>query len=282
MDINEKLSGDEAKKRWLPLFPWPKPDGHKYTRGHAVVIGGPLETGGAAKLSGTSALKTAAGLVTILAPDREDMKTYISSCNVNALMWGTYDKLPDYLKPSDHITSIIVGPGFGKGEKQEHMLDEIVASGKPVVMDADALDKPRFNPHAIITPHEGEFARMFPKLTGTREDKALAAAKETGSVVLLKGSKTIVAAPDGRIFENEPASPSLATAGSGDTLSGIIGGLLAAGMPSYEAAIAGVYIHSRAGELAGLGSVADNFGEKIPEVLRELSPVQEQQRWTER
>jgi hydroxyethylthiazole kinase-like uncharacterized protein yjeF len=281
MDSIEKLTSDNAKELWLPQFPWPKPDGHKYTRGHALVIGGPLETCGAAKLSGTSALKTAAGLVTILAPDEEAMKTYVSSSNLNALMWGTHDKLSGYLA-DERVSAIIVGPGLGKGEKQERMLDAIVASGKSVVMDADALDKPRVNPHAIITPHEGEFARLFPDMTGTREEKALKAAQITGSVVLLKGPQTIVAAPDGRIFENDPASSYLGTAGSGDTLSGIIGGLLAAGMPSYEAAIAGVYMHSRAGELAGEGLVADNLVEQIPTILRELSPDQKQRSWTAR
>ena len=282
MENIEKTNGIDATRLWLPQFPWPKPDGHKYTRGHALVIGGPLQTSGAAKLSGASALKTAAGLVTLLTPDDEAMKVYISSCNLDALMFNTYDALPGFLADSK-VKSIIVGPGLGKGDKQTAMLDAIVASGKSVVMDADALDKPRFNPHAIITPHEGEFARLFPDMEGTRDEKAKKAAEITGSVVLLKGRQTIIAAPDGRVFVNEPASPWLATAGSGDTLSGIIGGLLAAGMPAFEAAIAGVWMHSRAGELAGPGLVADDLVRQIPKILLELSPNKGQQKpWVER
>lgn len=275
MEITEKLTSDEAMGLWLPKFPFPKPEGHKYTRGHAVVIGGPLQTSGAAKLSGTCALKTAAGLVTLLTPDEEAMKTYVASSGVNALMYATYDDLPKYL--ADPRTScIIVGPGFGKGEKQERMLDAINASGKPVLMDADALDKPRANPHAVITPHEGEFARMFPTLTGSREEKAVKAAEITGSVVLLKGSETVIATPGGRITVNKPASPWLATAGSGDTLSGFIGGLLAAGLPPYEAALAGVWMHSRAGELAGPGLIADDLVGQVKPILEELAEKQHQ------
>ena len=273
----EPANNNDPKNLWLPQFPWPKPDGHKYTRGHALVIGGPLQMSGAAKLSGASALKTAAGLVTLLTPDEEAMKTYIASCDINALMFNTYDALPGFLADSK-IKSIIVGPGFGKGEKQEAMLDAIVSSGKSVVMDADALDKPRVNPYAVITPHEGEFARLFPDMEGSREEKAKKAAEMTQSVVLLKGSQTVIASPDGRVFVNKPASPYLATAGSGDTLSGIIGGLLAAGMPAFEAAIAGVSMHSRAGELAGPGLVADDLVKQIPMILRELSSGQGQQK----
>lgn len=276
METREKQDNEQAKAAWLPLFPWPTPEGHKYTRGHAIVIGGPLETSGAAKLSATSALRTAAGLVTILAPDQEAMKTYVASCHAYAPMFKTYDALPTFLS-DPHVKSIIIGPGLGRGKTQEAMLDAIVASGKTVLMDADALDKPRVNPHAVITPHEGEFARIFPDLTGTREEKALQAAQITRSVVLLKGSKTVIAAPDGRIVVNQPATPWLGTAGSGDTLSGIIGGLLAAGMPAFEAASAGVWMHSRAGELAGPGLIADDLVQHIPHILRELSPAKTQQ-----
>ena len=264
------MNNKEAKDLWLPHFPWPAPGGNKYTRGHVVVIGGPLETAGASKLAGISALRTAAGLVTLLAPDKEAMQCYVASCNISALMFNTYEKMPDFLA-DNRVSCVIVGPGFGKGEKQAKMLDHITTSGKPVLMDADALDKPRPNKHAVLTPHEGEFARLFPDISGTREEKARKAAELTGSVVLLKGNQTVIAAQGGRITVNDPATPWLATAGSGDTLSGIIGGLLAAKMPAYEAACAGVWIHSRAGELAGEGLIADDLVAVIPQVLRELA-----------
>ena len=264
------MNSKEAKNLWLPQFPWPAPEGSKYTRGHALVMGGPLETSGAAKLSALSALRTAAGLVTLLVPDKEAMQCYVASCGVSALMFHLYEKLPDFLADK-RVSCVIVGPGFGKGAKQAKMLEEIAASGKSMVMDADALDKPRPTNHAVITPHEGEFACLFPNMAGTRQEKAATAAELTGSVVVLKGRQTVIAAPDGRITVNDPATPWLATAGSGDTLSGIIGGLLAAQMPAYEAATAGVWIHSRAGELAGEGLIADDLVAKIPQILRELA-----------
>ncbi len=270
MAITEKPTSDIGKELWLQLFPWPKAESNKYTRGHAVVVGGPLETCGAAKLVGISALKIAAGLVTILAPDEDAKRNYIASGNVNALMWGTHAELHDYLS-DQHVTSIVVGPGLGVGDFQRQLIDIIVDSNKPVLMDADALVKPHVSTHSIITPHEGEFARLFPDLTGSREDRALKAAEMTGSVVVLKGSKTIIASPDRRIFVNATATPWLATAGSGDVLSGMIGGLIASGMPYYEAAIAGVYVHSKAGMMAGPGLIADDLVQQISTVLRELS-----------
>lgn len=264
------IQGDDAKSLWLPQFPWPTPDGHKYTRGHVVIVGGPLGTSGAAKLSGTSALRTAAGAVTILAPDENALNVYVASSDTKALMWGTYDRLPDLLN-SKLTAAVIVGPGFGQGKIQEQILDAIVASGKPTLMDADALRTPRYNPKAIITPHEGEFARMFPQLKGTREENALAAAEMTGSVVLLKGRETVIASPDGRIAINSNATPWLATAGSGDTLSGIIGSQVGAGMDPFLAAVAGAYIHGQAGINAGRGLIADDLVDQIPAVLNKLA-----------
>lgn len=260
------LTPDTAKALWLPHFPWPKADGHKYSRGHALVIGGPLERSGAAKLAATAALRTAAGLVTVLAPDEEARKTYIASSPLNALMWGTHDQLADYLA-DERVTAVIAGPGMGRNDA---LLGRLIDSGKPLLLDADALHSPHHAPQAVLTPHEGEFARLFAHATGTRAEKAQQAAQATGSVVVLKGPRTIVAAADGRLFENDVASPWLATAGSGDTLAGIIGGLLAAGMPGFEAAIAGVSIHSRAGALAGPGLVADDLANHIPAVLASL------------
>lgn len=269
LNKNHVTTPEDTKAAWTHLFPWPLKDGHKYTRGHVLVIGGPLETGGAAKMAATSALRTAAGLVTVLAPDKDAEKTYIASSGVNALMWGTYDKLDRWLA-DPHVTSVIVGPGFGHGQMQETMLDKIVASKKMVLMDADALHKPRYNPNAVITPHENEFDRMF-GTSGSREARALNAARLTGSIVLLKGSETVIAAPDGRIAVNPSATPFLGTAGSGDTLSGMIGGLLASGMPPFEAALAGAQLHARAGELAGPGLMADDLVGQIPKILSELS-----------
>lgn len=273
MSTTNIITSTQAMEQWQPQFPWPTPDGHKYTRGHALVMGGGLRQSGASRLSAESALRAAAGAVTLIAPNEDTMKCNIGRCP-NAVMHNTVDEIAPYLA-DERITSVIIGPGFGHGAQQKQMIQAIIDSGKRVVMDADALDTPRVNPNAVITPHEGEFARLFPDMTGTREEKALKAAQITQSIVLLKGKHTVVASPDGRIMVNESAPPELATAGSGDTLSGIIGGLLAAGMPKFEAAMAGVFIHSRAGELAGKGAIADDFVENIPQVLQELSQMRE-------
>jgi ADP-dependent NAD(P)H-hydrate dehydratase / NAD(P)H-hydrate epimerase len=165
------------------------------------------------------------------------------------------------------------------GQRRAKDVLAVLNSKKPVVVDADALTCFERNPkqlfdalhdNCVLTPHEGEFVRIFPTIQGTREERALMAAKQTGACVLLKGSKTLIASPDGRVVVNETGSADLATAGSGDVLSGMIGGLMAQGMPPFESACAGAYLHGLAGQGFGRGLVASDLPDLLPAILQDL------------
>ncbi|MEP9355859.1 NAD(P)H-hydrate dehydratase [Xanthobacter sp. KR7-65] len=263
---------------WRDAFPVPAAAGHKYDRGHAVVVSGPAWTSGAARLSARGALRAGAGLVTIaLPPDALPLQAASYAAIMPRRMDGAGDLAA--LLADRRLGTVVLGPGLGAGAECRTLID-VAAPGRRLVLDADALTSYSGAPWAlaqvaartaglIVTPHEGEFARMFQgsdavldapsKLARTR-----AAAKLLGAVVVLKGPDTVVAAPDGRaaIAENAPAY--LATAGAGDVLAGIAGGLLAQAMPLFEAACAAVWLHGEAAQAAGPGLVADD----LPEALR--------------
>ena len=240
---------------WLPSFPWPRPEGHKYSRGHALVAGGAVMTG-AARLAARAAARSGAGLVTVAAPETA-FDIYAASLTGVIVQKAAAIKAFRGLLADKRRNAALIGPGAGLGGDTREKTLAILAAGKRAVIDADALtvfadDPPALFaairgehvPTPVLTPHDGEFARLFER-SGSKLERARRAADASGAVILLKGSDTVVAAPDGRAAINDGAPPELATAGSGDVLAGIVLGLLAQGMPAFEAAAAGVWLHGR-------------------------------------
>ena len=261
---------------WLDRFPWPDPTGHKYSRGHALVAGGAVMTG-AARLAARAASRVGAGLVTVAAP--EAAFPIYAAALTGVIVQPTVG-LSDFvaLLADRRRNAVLIGPGAGLGAETRDKVLAIFAAGKATVLDADALsvfaDDPAtlldaIRAPCVITPHEGEFARLF-DAAGSKLDRARRAAKRTGAVVLLKGPDTVIAAPDGRAAINENAPPTLATAGSGDVLAGIVLGLLGQGMPPFEAAAAAVWLHGEAARRFGIGLVAEDLIETLPAALSDL------------
>ncbi len=269
-----------APALWLSQFPVPKREGHKYDRGHALIYGGAIMTG-AARLAARAAQRIGAGLVTIATPDKsvpiyaETLESVIVRPSNDAAAWR--ELLNDEKK-----NAILIGPGLGIGAMERELVLAALATKKTCVLDADALTNFSEDPqklfsalHAgcVLTPHEGEFARVFGGAVGKHEDKitrAQKAAKLAGCVVLLKGAETVIAAPGGQTIVNANAPPWLATAGAGDVLAGIILGLVAQKMPTFEAACAAAWIHGKIASDFGPGLIAEDLVEGIPAVLHKL------------
>jgi NAD(P)H-hydrate epimerase len=267
---------------WLGAFPWPRIDAHKYARGHAVVVSGPPDSTGAARLGARGALRIGAGLVTVASP-REALA--VNAAHLTAIMVRGFDGSGGLagLLADKRLNAVLIGPGAGIGEATAEMVRMALASGAAVVLDADALTsfagKPaplfeaiRAAPDrpVVLTPHEGEFKRIFAGIDGSKFERARAAARESGAVVLLKGPDTVIAAPGGRAAINENAPPWLATAGSGDVLAGFITGLLAQRMPAFEAASAAAWVHGECASLFGPGLIAEDLPDTAPRVLAAL------------
>lgn len=261
----------------LWTLPRLKPDGNKYDRGHAVVVGGPVASTGAARLAARAALRAGAGLVSI-ACDPSSLIVYASA--LEAVMTKVVRDVAAFseLVADKRVTAVLIGPAAGVNDRTRDLVLAALYVRKACVLDADALtvfkDAPADLFHAIrspvlLTPHEGEFARLFGKVTD-RENDALKAAKTSGAVVLLKGSDTVIAAPDGRIVINRAAPAWLATAGSGDVLAGIATGLMAQGMEVFDAACAAAWLHTEAARRFGPGLIAEDLSEQLPAVLRDL------------
>ncbi|MDD3446529.1 MAG: NAD(P)H-hydrate dehydratase [Zavarzinia sp.] len=263
---------------WAESFPMPIADGHKYDRGHAVVLaGGPLNTG-AARLAARAALRAGAGLVTTVAGFEA---AHVIAQHQTAVMVAAIAGpagLAAFLEDKRR-NAVVVGPAAGVGDATFEHARRAVESGAAVVLDADALTSMKGRAQTIfrarrgalvLTPHDGEFARVFPEFTDleSRAARARAAADVSGAVVLLKGADTCVAAPDGRVAINANAPPNLATAGSGDVLAGVIAGLLAQGMPAFEAAAAAVWLHGEAASGFGRGLIAEDLVERLPIALQ--------------
>lgn len=277
---------------WLRQFPWPRSGGHKYNRGHAVVLSGPFGHTGAARLAARGALRAGAGLVTLAAPP-----SALSECvaQLTAIMLRRVDST-DALEVmlSDRRKNVVAaGPGQGSDGNTRANVEVVLKSGAATVLDADALTayegragelisliRLRKSRPVILTPHDGEYARLFkgvidipesiPEDVESKCEQAVKAARASGAHVVLKGPDTVIAAPDGRTIINANAPPTLATAGAGDVLAGFIAGLLAQGMGPMMAAAAAVWLHGAAAARFGPGLIAEDLPEILPSVLQEL------------
>lgn len=274
-----------APALWLNCFPFPTIDGHKYHRGHTVAVSGDIEMSGAARLAARAALRIGSGLVTIAAP-ADSVPVHATQLNAILLAHAhAPDELRDLLA-DQRKNSVVIGPGLGLDAQALDQVLAVLASQAAVVLDADALTaaskeqekvlsaiKKNGDRSVVLTPHEGEFARLFSEFygcsTGSKLERTRAAASCCGGIVVLKGADTVIAAPDGRAAINENAPPWLATAGSGDVLSGMIAGLRAQSMPAFESACAAVWLHGAAATLFGRGLIAEDIVEMLPRVLQE-------------
>lgn len=271
---------------WIAHFPLPRLDGHKYTRGHAVVLSGGVDSTGAARLAARGALRAGAGVVTIASPREALVANAVTSLAVMVRSVDDAAELTEFLA-DDRRNVAVLGPGGGVGPRMCNLVLAALRAGPAVVLDADALtsfagDLPALTAAirgrqapVLLTPHEGEFSRLFSGLDEAAQAlsklaRARAAAAATGAVVLLKGGDTVVAAPDGRAAIADNASAWLATAGSGDVLAGFCAGLLAQQVPMFEAACAAVWLHGEAGNEAGPGLISEDLPEALPAVYRRL------------
>jgi len=265
----------------------PRADGHKYSHGHAVVVSGGLSTTGAARLAARGALRAGAGLVTIASPREALSVNAAASLAVMVRPVDGGEELAAFLVDKRR-NAIVLGPGGGVGAPMRAQVAAALNSGAAAVMDADALTSLAEDPgglaaliakgpkrEVVLTPHEGEFARLFKVINEDHNvkaklEKTRLAARTSGATLLFKGADTVVAAPDGRASIADNAPPTLATAGSGDVLAGMIAGLLAQGMPAFEAASAAVWLHGEAAAAFGPGLIAEDLTEALPGVYGRL------------
>ncbi len=270
---DEGLRANEPRL-WSHLLPVRTADSHKYRFGHALVVGGPQETTGAARLAAMAALRIGAGLVSIACrPDA--LPVY--AAHLTAVMTKPVSNAAALaaLLGDGRLSGLLIGPGAAAGDATRELVHAVLAADRPTVLDAGALTSfadhrdallTLLRPDCVLTPHDGEFARLF-DLTGDRLGRARAASAACGAVVVLKGADTVVAAPDGRAAVQGWAPPALATAGTGDVLAGLVVGLLAQGVPAFEAAAAAVWLHAAAAREAGQGLIAEDLSVHIAGAL---------------
>ena len=278
---------ENVPQSWRGSFPVPKIDGHKYARGHAIVVSGDMLATGAARMSARGALRAGAGLVTLATP-RDALA--VNAAALTAVMVRPIDTVVEFaeLLTDRRLDTCVIGPGAGVGERTRDFVLTALSAKRDLVLDADALtsfaDAPEHlfeairasdDPQVVLTPHEGEFPRLFSDISNkhplrSKLERVRAAAERSGAVVLLKGPDTVVAAPDGRATIAANAPPWLATAGAGDVLSGMIAGLWRRASPAFDAASIGVWMHGEAAREAGPGLIAEDLPETLPAVFRRL------------
>lgn len=272
---------------WLRYFPRLKSDGHKYDRGHAVVVSGPMESTGASRLAARASLRVGAGLVSLAT---SKAAFYINAAQLTSIMVSAYDGaggLAEILASDPRRNAVLIGPGAGATAETRENVAAVLSSEATAVIDADGLTAFEGNPQelfaliqqrsapTILTPHKGEFDRIFPEL-GNAESKleqAKRAAEISGAVVVFKGPDTVVSAPDGLSAISENSPPWLATAGTGDVLAGLIVGLCAQGMSPLDAAVAGVWIHSDLARSFGPGLIAEDMADMLPALLQRMNKM---------
>lgn len=264
---------------WAHRFPWPGIDAHKHDRGRLVVVSGEAASTGAARLAARAGLRVGAGLVTVLSPPSAVAE---NAAQLEAVMLKPFEGDATLAGLAETADAAVIGPAAGVTAATRANLIALAHTGAALVVDADALtvfkDRPgdlfaALDRDDVLTPHPGEFDRIFPgllKKSPERITAARTAARRAGAIVLLKGADTVIAAPDGRAAVSLNGVAWLATAGSGDVLAGLIGGLLAQGMDSFEAACCGAWIHAEAGAAFGPGLIAEDLPGLVPGVLRRL------------
>ncbi|HYD28208.1 NAD(P)H-hydrate dehydratase [Brevundimonas sp.] len=262
---------------WRDSFPWPGPETHKHARGRLGVVSGRATQTGAARLAARAGLRIGAGLVRILCPP--DAAAVIAPA-IEAIMLTPFGSPESLAYEARGMDAVVIGPAAGVGDTTAINLRALAATGAALVIDADGLTSFEHFPDElfevldrddVLTPHEGEFRRLFPgTLEAGREAAAAEAARRAGAVVVLKGPATVIAAPDGRLAVNGNGTPWLATAGSGDVLAGMIGGLVAQRMDSFDAARAAAWLHAEAARDFGPGLTAEDLPGRLPALLGAL------------
>jgi hydroxyethylthiazole kinase-like uncharacterized protein yjeF len=270
---------ENAPALWAERLIWPTPSSHKHSRGRLAVVSGGLAHTGAARLAAQAGLRIGAGAVTLLTPPSALM---VAAASVKAVMTSSFADADELASLTGKSSAVVIGPAAGISDATLKSVDALVAAGRRLVLDADALTVLSQNATSlgriagreiVLTPHAGEFERIAPGLLAAapnRIEAARQAAAKLGVVVLLKGFDTVIAAPDGRAVVNAHVSPFLATAGSGDVLAGVIGGLLAQGLSPFDAACAGAWMHGDAGLRAGPGMTAEDLDGALKDVLAAL------------
>ena len=270
---------ENTPELWLGRYPWPGVESYKYSRGRLIVVSGEAWSTGAARLAARAALRVGAGLVTLLSPPDALM---VNAAHLEAIMLRSFETEVELESAASDVEAAVIGPAAGVTEATLSNVLALARTGAALIIDADALSVFRDEPadlfkvldrDDVLTPHAGEFERVFPGLLKSAPERVTAArqaAARAQAVVLLKGPDTVIAAADGRAAVNLNGTPWLATAGSGDVLSGLIGGLIAQGMESFAAACAGAWIHGACAEAFGAGLISEDLPRLVPRVLKQL------------
>jgi hydroxyethylthiazole kinase-like uncharacterized protein yjeF len=284
---------ENAPDLWAHRLKWPEVNAHKHARGRLAVVSGGVANTGAARLAAQAGLRVGAGVVTLMCPPSALM---VVASSVTAVMTASFADAASLETQTDRAGAVVIGPAAGVTPATRANVEALLRAGRGAVLDADALsvfaddarslavltvegEMMRENeglpkgPFVVMTPHAGEFERLRPGLLATSPSRITAAintAAMTGCVVLLKGADTVIASPDGRAVVNTHSTPFLATAGTGDVLAGIIGGLMAQGLDAFDAACAGAWMHGDAARRAGPGMTAEDLDGALRQVIAAL------------